>query len=101
MDAGQPLISSRPWLSLVSDERAEHVPGVRGGGPRRGQDNPHQALHGEQHRGRRYGCSCTCQPRTEFSANLTFFPGSDVRMRGAVMNSNVFILYDNQHGYDG
>ena len=45
--------------------------------------------------------SCTCQPRTEFSANLTFFPGSDVRMRGAVMNSNIFILYDNQHAYDG
>ena len=42
--------------------------------------------------------SCTCQPRTEFSANLTFFPGSDVRMRGAVMNSNIFILYDNEHG---
>ena len=45
--------------------------------------------------------SCTCQPRTEFSANRTFFLGSDVRMRGAVMNSNVFILYDNQHRYDG
>ena len=40
----------------------------------------------------------SCQPRTEFSANLTFFPGSDVRMRSAVMNSNVFILHDNQHG---
>ena len=45
--------------------------------------------------------SCQLSARTEFSANLIFFPASDVRMRCAVMNSNIFILMDNQHGYDG
>ena len=45
--------------------------------------------------------SCQLSARTEFSANLIFFPASDVRMRCAVMNSNIFILVDNQHGYDG
>ena len=33
--------------------------------------------------------SCQLSARTEFSANLIFFPASDVRMRGAVMNSNI------------
>ena len=39
--------------------------------------------------------SCQLSARTEFSANLIFVPASDVRMRCAVMNSNIFILVDN------